>query len=988
MKTSMKRMLPLVLAILLVAIGLFIVLRKGTSDVPIIDNSETFSDSFLSDEDGQKLPEPMSFAEAPREPWAHELGDIPATKRATFGALPNGLRYVIMPNAEPPQRVSMRLHIDAGSLNEAEDQRGVAHFLEHMVFNGSQNFPDPKQLIPQMQRLGISFGAHANAYTSFDETVYMLDLPNLAEPTLALAYTVMRDFADGALLEGAEIEKERGVILSEKNSRDDITTRILKQQFEFLIPNSLITHRFPIGIEKVIKGAVRERFTEFYDNYYIPRKMTFIVVGDIDVTETEKRLSQAFGSMENPSEILSVTDLGTIPTDTGFRTAVFSDAELPSDDVSLLQIAAHKPEIDSVALRHAKQPLAVAHAILNRRFSILAKEENSPIQSGSGSQGTWFQIMKYGTIAVTAVEGRWQDAVGILEKEYRRALKHGFTESELAEIKAIVINAYEQAVAQQDTQPSDALSMQIVASINDLTTFSSPEIDLRIARAGLDSLTPEACHAAFREFWQTPDQTLILTTDEAQPDADDVLLALYEKSSSQPVQPPSEVEVPAFAYTDFGPAGAIASEKRLEDIDATQLIFENGVRVNFKRTEFEKGAVNLLARIGSGQLSMPQDKPGLDSLANSLLNAGGLGKHSEDELLRILAGMNVGVAFSIGERDLTFSGRTTPEDLERELQLMTAFISEPGFREEALRQYRKALPDLYDELKHDLSGAQAKMAEWMRAGDARYTLPPLEQALGYTIEDVKEWIIPQLQTSYLELTIVGDFDPETLKSDLAKTFGTLAQRASEPQKFPEVETMTFPEAPAKKTFTYESKIPRAAAIVLWGIPGVGDDISRVRRFNMLSKILGDRMRDEIREELGATYSPATGSQPSETFPNFGNIIGFSVAKPEDLAKINEITVGLANDLAENGANADELDRALKPALFEIEKSLRDNNYWLTTVLSLSQAEPRRLSWAKERDEDYRAITLEQINALAKEFLPLENAIQLELKPADADAEGE
>lgn len=973
----MKRLLPLSIAIVLVVIGYFVVLQKDADEVGDAGSTLPSADDLAP-----------TFAQAPRAPWPHEVGDIPATERATFGALPNGLRYVIMKNPEPPQRVSLRLHIDAGSLDEADDQRGVAHFLEHMVFNGSKNFPDPKQLIPQMQRLGISFGAHANAYTSFDETVYMLDLPNLAEPTLDLAYTVMRDFADGALLEGAEIEKERGVILSEKNSRDDITTRILKQQFEFLIPNSLITHRFPIGIEEVIKGAVRERFTDFYENHYIPQKMTFIVVGDIDVAETEMRIQKAFSPLENPEKIPAAADLGTIPTDTGFRTAIFSDRELASTDISLLQMIPMEPRTDSVALRLEKQPLALAHAILTRRFSILAKKENSPIQGGSGSQGNWFQAMEYGSLDVTAVDGRWEDAVGALEKEYRRALEYGFTEAEVAEIKAIILNAFEQAVKQQDTLSSDAISMQIVASINGLTSFSSPEENLRIARLGLANLTPEACHEAFRKFWDTPNLTLILTISQEEADTQERLLSLYQESRGEPVQPPVELTTANFAYTDFGPTGTIVSENRVEDLDATQLVFENGVRVNFKRTEFEKGAINLLARMGSGQLSMPQDKPGLDTLAGSLLNGGGLGEHSEDELRRILAGLNVGAAFGIGESDLTLSGRTTPDDLTRELQLMSAYLVDPGFREEALRQYRQALPDLYDSLKHDLGGAQAKMAEWLRGGDARYTIPPLEQALGYTIDEAKEWILPQLQESYLELTVVGDFDPEALKKDLAVTFGALPQRADQPREYPEATQMQFPDSPDEKTFTYESKIPRAAAIVVWGIPGVGDNISQVRRLNILSEILGDRMRKEIREELGATYSPSTGSQPSDTFPNFGNLIGFSVAKPEDLEKINEITVQLANDLAEKGADADELERALKPAIFEIEKSQRDNGYWLGTVLSRSQADPKRLTWARERDQDYQDISLEQINALAKEYLTADNAIKLELKPINSDPSSE
>ncbi len=921
-----------------------------------------------------------SFATPPRVPWPHETGDIPANERATFGSLENGLRYVIIPNSEPPKRVSLRLHIDAGSLHEADDQQGVAHFLEHMVFNGSRNFPDSKQLIPQMERLGIAFGAHANAYTSFDETVYMLDLPNLAEPTLNLAYTVMGDFANGALLKGEEIDKERGVILSEKNSRDSVQMRLMEQQFEFLIPDSLITRRFPIGIEEVIKNAVRERFVDFYQDYYTPHNMTFIVVGDIEVAAMEKRIEDIFANMKNPVTPGASPNLGKIPTDTGFRAIVFSDSEVPSDDLSILQASKAEVELDSIALRMKKLPLGVAHAMLNRRFSILAKKENSPLQNGSASRGVWFQEIEFGSIDITAAEDRWQEAVPVLEQEFRRAFEHGFNQSEFEEIKANLLNSYEQAVEREATAQSPALAMQVVSGINSLTTFSAPAVNLRIAQKGLETLTPEACHTAFKEFWNTPDLTLILTTAKEEEDTQKKLLSLYETSKNQPVEPLAEETKADFAYTNFGETGTITSESRIEELDITQLILSNQVRVNYKRTEFAKNSISLSARFGSGKQTMPRDKPGLDQLASAFLNAGGLGQHSEDELQRILAGINAGAAFSISDTAMTLAGRTTPEDLERQLQLMCAYLTDLGFREEAMRQFQKALPDFYDQLKYDMGGAQVKMTQWLHHNDPRFSIPSLETALTYTENDVKQWLLPQLTNDYLELSIVGDLDPKLLKKALLKTFGALPTRAEKPKQYPEALLLEFPKTPQKQAFTYESKIPKAAAMVLWKAPGVDKNISRTRRFNILVDVLGNRMREKIREELGATYSPQAGARPSESYPNFGYLFGFSIAKPEDLETINTITLELGTTLAKEGATADELERALNPIISQLEQAERDNGYWLNVVMARSQAEPFRIQWAKERNDDYKAINLKEINALAAEYLKSEQAIQVEMKP--------
>ncbi|MDB6076886.1 MAG: peptidase, partial [Akkermansiaceae bacterium] len=248
--------------------------------------------------------------------WPQDASDIPADPRATFGKLPNGLRYIILPNKEPQHRVSLRIHIASGALEEADDQQGLAHFLEHMVFNGSKHFK-ADELIPKMQRLGIGFGAHVNAYTSFDETVYMLDLPDLSDATVDLGFNVLRDFGDGANLAQSEIDKERGVILSEKTSRDSVSFRLMEQQFNELLSGSLIAKRFPIGQEEVIKNAQRDRFVDFYTRYYTPERMTFVVVGDIDPKAMEARIKDTFSSMVNPENPGKNPDLGKIVSPKG-----------------------------------------------------------------------------------------------------------------------------------------------------------------------------------------------------------------------------------------------------------------------------------------------------------------------------------------------------------------------------------------------------------------------------------------------------------------------------------------------------------------------------------------------------------------------------------------------------------------------------------------------------------------------------------------------
>jgi zinc protease len=891
------------------------------------------------------------------------------------------MRYIIVPNSEPPGRVSLRLHIAAGSLMEAEDQRGLAHFLEHMVFNGTKNY-SAADLIPRMQRLGIAFGAHANAYTSFDETVYMLDLPDLTDDTLDLAFTVMRDFGDGALLSAEEIDKERGVILSEKISRDSVGYRLMEQQFRELLPDSLVTKRFPIGDEEVIKNAPRERFVDFYTRYYTPRRMTFIVSGDVKTDEIKQRIEAAFASMSQPAKPGEDPDMGMIKPVEGLEASVFHDKEVGATEVSLNLIRPWKPLPDTKRTRADKLPLALAHAMISRRFERLSKQQNSPIASGSANRSDLFNQAEIGSIDITAAGDRWQEVVPIIEQELRRAIEHGFGEAELAEETANLLNQAEQAVKQKPTRKSEGLATGIARSINENSVFSAPETDLALIKEAVATISPESCHKALTTFWEASGFHLTLTTKSKTEGMEQQLAALFEESRGVPVEPPAARETIPFAYETFGQPGTVKSSFETADLGIRHLVLSNGVRVNLKQTDFEKGRIRLSARFGNGQLSQPKDSPMLDTFASAIMEGGGLGKHSAEELQQILAGKNVSASFSISEDAFSLSGSTTPADLALQLRLMCAALTDPGWRNEALWQFQKAIPMLEQQLKHTPAGPQKAMDAWLHGGDARFSIATSAQLGAYTIEDARRWLKPELTSSYLELSIVGDFEPATLEAALLETFGALPKRADQAPGFLAARKVAFPSAPAEQTFTYESKVPQAVAVALWKTSGIRGNIREFRRLNLLASILGDRLREEIRENLGASYSPDAGADGSEALDDFGFLVTNSIGKPEDMAKLLETMLQLADELALKGASADELDRALKPTLGMLDKTLRDNSYWLGTVMSRSQQEPERLELARTRDADYRSITLKEVNGLAAKYLPKSNALKVTIKPKE------
>lgn len=972
----MRNPAPLILSLSLAAAALILIVRQpdpppadAGASPPAAENASTTSNQPSSSE-----------AETARSPWPHEVSDIPADPELVFGSLANGMRYVILPNSEPPERVSVRLHIAAGSLMENDDQQGIAHFLEHMVFNGTKHFT-PAELIPRMQRLGIAFGAHANAYTSFDETVYMLDLPDLSDPTLDLAFTVMRDFADGALLAEEEIDNERGVILSEMTSRDSIGYRIMKKQFEALLPDSLVTRRFPIGEEEVIRNAPRERFVEFYKNYYVPSRMTFVVVGAIKPEAAEQRIRDAFSTFAAPESPGADPELGEIETTRSDEPLVLTDKELPGTELSLIWIKPFQDRIDNQENRADLMRLALAHSMLGRRFDRISKAADSSILQGSASVQDLFRYMTIGSVDVTVTDGRLDDAVVVLENEFRRALEHGFTVAELAEAKANLLNFHEQQVANRESRRSDTLATLIARTLNDRSVLSSPETDLEVARAILKDITPKDCHAAFLGFWEETDPKLVMTAKEAPDDAASTLLARYAEAAAMTVAPPVEQELKDFAYTDFGTAGEITEREDVEDLGITRLALSNGVTVNLKPTDYDKNRISLMARIGHGRLKMDPAKVGLAEFATAVVNEGGIGEHSAEELRRILAGRNVGTGFGVEDGHFALAGTTTPGDLELQLQLMAAQILHPGTRQEAIDQFRRSVPMMFQQLRHNSEGAMQRMFAWLHDGDPRFDFPEdPEVLLGYTAADLEAWLARDFTPAPVELNLVGDFEVDAVAPLILATFGALPERSQGEPVDSSLRTIGFPASPQEKEFTYESRIERAQALVVWKIPGPRDNEEQFRRFNLLADILADRLREEVREKLGASYSPASMAGGSRALEDYGFMLALSTGKPGDVDALAEASRRIARELAAEGATEDELNRARSPLLSELEKSLRDNSYWLNSVLNGSTADPGRLDLARSRIEDVRSITLEEINDLAARYLAEDNAITVSIAP--------
>jgi len=918
-------------------------------------------------------------AAAPR--FAHEDSDLRPDPAARFGKLENGLRYVVLRNAEPKGRASLRLLIHAGSLHEEEDQRGVAHFLEHMAFNGSRNFA-PGTLVEFFQRMGMSFGGDTNASTGFDRTLYLLELPETSEATLAEGLRVFGDYAAGLLLAPAEIDRERGIILSEKRARDTVGFRTAVAQFEFMLGDTLLPRRMPIGVAEVIQGAPRERFLAFWDRWYRPERMAAVIVGDVDPDLAERLVRAAFAPLTGRGPAPAEPDRGRVTRFEGVRARFHPEPEATATSVSLAVLAPHRAEPDNAAQRVSRLPRQFAVSMLNRRLSVLARREGAAFSAARVSVNEGYRIYREATVDLTCKPDQWAAALAVGEQELRRALEHGFQAGELAETKASYRNAVEQAVRGAATRRSSNLAGEIAQSILDERVFTHPAATRDLYLPAVERITAAECLAALREAFTGNGRHVLVTGNLTLPgDAAAAILAAHAASARVPVEPPADAAEARWAYTDFGAPGRVVRREHVADLDVTLVTFANGVRLNLKRTDFEAG-IRVSARVGTGGLTEPADRRGLVMLANSAFTAGGLGRHGIDDLRRVLAGRNAGVSFRVGQDALELGnagggggrggrggggGGTTRDDLLLTLQLLTAHLTDPGYRPEALRQVRTGMEQMYTGFAHTPNGPlSTEVASLIAGGDHRFGVPPREVLLARELGEVREWLAPQLTRGPIEVALIGDLDAEAAIDAVARTLGALPPREERPA-LADLRRVSFPREPFTREYRISSEIPKGVVALFWPTTDASD-IRRTRRLTLLASVFSDRLRVKIREEMGGTYSPRAASASSDTFAGYGYLSTSIDVDPAAAAKVREAVVDLADDLARNGVTDEELERARLPARTAARESLRTNAYWLQAVLTRAQEKPEVLDWARSRTADLEAVTAAELSALAREYL--------------------
>ncbi|NNK97245.1 MAG: insulinase family protein, partial [Desulfobacterales bacterium] len=404
--------------------------------------------------------------------WPHELSTLAPDPSLVFGRLPNGFRYVLKTNSEPKDRVGIYLNVQAGSLNEDDNQSGLAHFLEHMLFNGTTHFK-PGDLVDYFQSIGMSFGGDTNAYTTYEETVYKLILPKGGQLQLEKGLLVASDYARGALLLESEIDRERGVILAEKTARDSSAYRAHKASTVFSFEGTLLPERMVIGDEQTLINADRDDLKSYYDTWYRPENMILVVVGDFAIGTIQPLIDTYFSHLKGAGPAPSCPDYGDVKH-SGVKPFYYHDAELGYVDISIEVLWNKQQENDSLEMQKNNLYRYMVSKIVNYRLDQIVEQTDTPFTSATYYAGTMLDEFQYSGIRARTNQDNWKKTLGTIEQVVRQAVTYGFTDEELQRVKKEMISDLEDAVKTQNTRNSLVLAHKIVRHLNSNRVLQSP----------------------------------------------------------------------------------------------------------------------------------------------------------------------------------------------------------------------------------------------------------------------------------------------------------------------------------------------------------------------------------------------------------------------------------------------------------------------------------------------------------------------------------
>jgi zinc protease len=945
-----------------------------------LDNSDCIAYKF--DEDQKVAHEAKSLVGQRNQAIETQKGDsIPVDPNVVIGALKNGMKYYIQKNNKPENRAELRLIVDAGSMQEDDDQLGVAHFVEHMAFNGSKHF-EKNELVDFLESIGTKFGPDLNAYTSFDETVYMLQVRTDSMELFDKGLLVLSDWASGITFDNEEIDKERGVVTSEWRTRLSGEQRMQQNYLPVMYYNSRYAERLPIGTPEIINNVDYDVVRRFYQDWYRTDLMAIAVVGDIDVEETENKIRELFSPIPE-SEIKREKENNVMPKHEETFVSINSDKEAAFTVIRLMYKHDHIPVITKEDYKNTLVHL-LYNRMLNARLTEITKKADPPfIFAYSGFGGDVGNLDTYTSFANVA-EGKVEAALEVLLTENERALRHGFNDSELERQKITMMENMERAVREQDKIDSRRLVTRYVYNYLDDNPIPSIDTQLSYYKEFWPQISIEDVNELARKWITEENRVIVVTAPEKEdvplPQAEDLLLLVNTISSKEIAPYEDEVITAPLFEKELNPVG-IEEVASYEDVDVKEFKLANGVRIVLKPTDFKNDQV-LMAASSEGGTSLYDDEDFIHATnAARIVSESGLGQFTDTELEKLLTGKTVGVFPYIGSYQEGVSGSCSPKDLETMFQLTHMYFTDVRKDEEAFKSFISKQSSTYKNLMSNPQYYFMNHTMKLKTNNHPRVGFPTQASLEGIDHDRAIEIYKERFANAGDFTFifVGNFEEEELKFLCQKYLGTLP--ASEAEETYMNRHIDYVDGKIEDEIKM-GEAPKTNVELFFHGPFEWTPENSYN-FQSMIDVLKIKMRESMREDKGGVYGVRVSGNVSRIPEESYSITVSFNCDPENTEDLIETAMKDVENAKMNGAEEKDLTKVKETQKQSMIKSLEENRYWQSRLRYAYDhgLSPSSISLDK-LEESIKGLDSDDIKNAASQYFGSGNYIRMVMQPEE------
>lgn len=920
-------------------------------------------------------------------PWLYRGSDVPPDREWIFGELPNGLRYAVRRNGVPPGQVSIRIRVDAGSLNERDDEQGFAHLIEHLLFRQSKYLGNG-EAIPTWQRLGASFGNDTNAETTPTQTVYKLDLPNATPASLDESFKLLSGMVIAPTLSEANIRTEVPIVLAEMRERGGASQRVQDASRKTFYAGQPLASRAPIGTVATLQGAHQDAVRAYHARWYRPQNTTIIVSGDVDPAESVRLLKTWFGGWKvagkptpTPSFGDPVAPQDADPANPVGETQVLVEPDLPRG-ISYAILRPWRQVSDTIVYNQGLMIDSLAQAIINRRLEAKARAGGSFL-AAQVSQDDVSRSVDGTFISVTPLSEDWQAALKDVRAVIADALATPPTQDEIDREVAEMEVAFQTPVEQYRLLPGSKVADDLVTALDIRETVAAPDAVLGIFQKSKPLFTPQAVLDHTRSLFKgTVTRAVFVTPKAGEGDSKALRQALLAPVTGDASVRLASKPIRFDEMPPIGEPGRVTALAPTGLLGIEQLEFANGVKVMIWPTQDEPGRVAVKVRFGGGYRSFTSGDAPYIALGQMALVGSGEGTLGQEELDRISTGRKMGFDFSIEDAAFEFSADTRPADLADQLYLFAAKFAMPRWDTNPVLRAKAAARLQYESYSTSPQGVLERDLRYLqRDRDPRFHTPSPTELDKTTPEGFRKVWSRALESGPIEVQVYGDFDRVQTIAALQRTFGALSARQPLP-KGAAPATARFPAPNAQPVvLTHRGDANQAAAVVSWPTGGGSMGISESRQIEILTQLFTNRLMDAMREKLGASYAPQVYSTWPLDLDSGGSITAMAQLQPDAVPAFFMAAQEIAGDLVASPVSADELARVIEPMRQRVTRASTSAAFFMYQ-LEGATTDPTRVAGIRTILRDYTVTTPQEMQALAARYLEPGKSWRLAVLPQE------